>query len=176
MKTVSLAAFLLLSSIILLSATCNKTDDVPVMLNPCWQAFDPSGTDVVGLQICNKTQAEAEATWPQYWFYNAGEAKYCWRVQPATGPVLYATDIPQSMANKMGSSYGYSFTKVDCRSFCKWQIIEKRKSKMTGLYTPTRTFFETLFPDTCSKLFVGKIVTYQETIDSLVTREFYKKF
>lgn len=168
--------------ILIISATlfvigCGKSgDSTPAPpTNPCWQAFDPLGADVNGLQICNKTQAEAEATWPQYWFYNAGEAKYCWRAQQSGGPVFYAGNIPQSMADKMWALYGYTYTKVDCSSFCKWQIIEKRKSKNTGLYVPNRLFVETLFADTCFKLFEGKIVMHQETIDSLITREFFKK-
>jgi hypothetical protein len=176
MMTSGVKALLSLFSVtFLLSATCNKTDDLPAVTNPCWQAFDPLGTDVNGLLICDKTKAETEAAWPQYWFYNAVETKYCWKAQQGTNPVFYAADIPQSMADKMWALYGYSYTKVDCSSFCKWQIIEKRKSKITGLFTPNRLYVETLFADTCSKLFAGKIVIYQETTDSLVTREFFKK-
>ncbi len=175
MKTRSLTALFLFSAVFLLSATCNKNDDVPVVTNPCWQAFDPQGADVNGLLICDKTKPEAEAAWPQYWFYNSTEAKYCWRAQQGSNPVFYAGNIPQSMADKMWALYGYTYTKVDCRSFCMWQIIEKRKSKNTGLFKPNRVFVETLFADTCSKLFAGKIVIYQETTDSLITREFSKK-
>ena len=81
MKTRSLTALFLFSVTFLLSATCNKNDDVPVVTNPCWQAFSPQGADVNGLLICDKTKAEAEAAWPQFWFYNSTETKYCWKGQ-----------------------------------------------------------------------------------------------
>ena len=175
MKTGSLITLFLISVTFLLSGTCNKNDDIPLVTNPCWQAFSPLGADVNGLLICDKTKAEAEAAWPQYWFYNSTETKYCWRAQQGANPVFYAGNIPQSMADKMWASYGYTYVKVDCNSFCNWQILEKHKSKITGLYKPTLLYYETLFPDSCSKLFVGKIVTYRETTDSLITREFSKK-
>ena len=175
MKTGSLITLFLFSVTFLLSGTCNKNDDISVVTNPCWQAFDPQGADVNGLLICDKTKAEAEAAWPQYWFYNAGETKYCWKGQQGANPFFYASNIPESMADKMRSTYGYTFTKVDCSSFCNWQILEKHKSKITGLYKPTLVYHETLFSDSCSKLFVGKIVIYRETTDSLITREFSKK-
>ena len=150
MKTGSLIALFLMSVTFLLSGTCNKNDDIPLVTNPCWQAFSPLGADVNGLLICDKTKAEAEAAWPQYWFYNSTETKYWWKAQQGANPVFYAGNIPQSMA-------------------------DKHKSKITGLYKPTLLYYETLFPDSCSKLFVGKIVTYRETTDSLITREFSKK-
>src|SRR5436190_23669473 len=82
----------------------------------CWQAFSPLGYDVAGLLLCDKTKAEAEAAWPQYWFHRSGEVKYCWHVQLGTN-TYYAWDIPESMADKyMQTNGGYQFTKVDCAS------------------------------------------------------------
>jgi hypothetical protein len=142
----------------------------------CWQAFDWAGIDVRGLVICDKTQEEAQAAYPQFWFYNSNEAKYCWRLQPANAGVSYTGNIPQSMADKMWAAFGYTYTKIDCNSFCKWKIFEKSKSKITGFFQPVSLYYETYTTDTCSKLFVGRVVTVRETTDSLITREFIEKF
>jgi hypothetical protein len=142
----------------------------------CWQAFDPSGYDVPGLVLCNKTKAEAEAAYPQYWFHPSGEKKYCWLVQ--IGATAYrAWDVPESMAKKyMEYNGAYHFTKIDCKSFCQCTWHEKHKSKSTGAFRPTLLIVETLLSgDSCGKLSVGKIVTVKETVDSLITRELTEK-
>jgi hypothetical protein len=142
----------------------------------CWQAFDPLGYDATGLLLCDKTKAEAEAAWPQFWFYRSGETKYCWREQLGTNS-YYVWGIPQSMVNKYVETNGaYQFTKIDCSSFCVCQWYEKHRSKITGLYDPTLGIVETLSStDSCSKLFVGRIIVVRETADSLITRELIKK-
>ena len=56
MKTGSLITLFLISVTFLLSGTCNKNDDIPLVTNPCWQAFSPLGADVNGLLLCDKTK------------------------------------------------------------------------------------------------------------------------
>ena len=126
--------------------------------------------------MCDKTKAEAEAAWPIYWFYRSGEKKYCWHVLIGIND-YYLWDVPESMVKKyMEVNGAYQFTKVDCKSFCYCQWQEKHKSKITGLFTPTLVITENfLSADTCSKLFVGKVVTIRETSDSLITRELVEK-
>jgi hypothetical protein len=141
----------------------------------CWQAFDKAGADVQGLVICNKTQAEAEAMHPEYWFYKSGETKFCWQVQTPSR-TSYTWNVPQSMAEKMSEQSGYVFTKKDCNSFCSCEWYEKHKSKITGQYGPTLFIQEYLLSaDTCNKLSVGRVVILRETTDSLITRELAKK-
>jgi hypothetical protein len=142
----------------------------------CWQAFDPLGYDVQGLVLCNKTKAEAEAAYPQYWFYRQKENKYCWQIQNGTN-TSHAYDIPESIADKyMSVNNTLQFTKVDCGSFCICKWLEKRKSKITGEFTPARVIIETfLSPDTCSKLFIGRLIVVKETADSFITRELTDK-
>lgn len=144
--------------------------------NGCWQAFSPQGFDVTGLVLCDQTKAEAEAAYPQYWFYQSGERKYCWYVQFGNNK-FYTWDVPESMAKKQIEYNGaYQFTKVDCGSFCFCEWHEKHKSKTTGQFGPTLLVTETiLLPDSCSKLSVGRIVTIRETADSLITRELVEK-
>ncbi len=143
--------------------------------NTCWQAFDPFGIDVTGLVLCDKTQSEAEAAYPRYMFYNTTEPKYCWKQQQANGSVYYSNSLPQSIADKLWKPFGYTYSKIDCNSFCRWKIFEKRKSKVTGLFQPVNVYVETYATDTCTKLFVGRVVTIRETADSLITREFTEK-
>lgn len=61
---------LCLASTISLFCSCKKDG------KGCWRAFDPQYYAVTGVVECNKTKAEAEATYPQFWFYKEGEKKY----------------------------------------------------------------------------------------------------
>jgi len=155
---------------IILFSNCRKDS------KDCWQAFDPQGYDAPGLVLCDKTKAEAEEAFPQYWFYKSGEKKYCWHVQIGIND-YYTWDVPESMVKKYSEYNGaYHFTKVDCDAFCFCEWHEKRKSKITGLYSPTRFISETILStDSCSKLFVGRVITISETADSLITRELVEK-
>ena len=163
--------FLFGCSIVFLFSRCGKDG------KGCWQAFDPQGGDAPGLVLCDKTKAEAEAAYPQYWFYKQGEKKFCWNVQ-LTGRTSYAWGIPASMAERyMQENGAYRFSKVDCSSFCTLEWHEKHKSKRTGLFGPTRLITETIqSADSCGKLSVGRVVVVSETTDSLITRELTKKF
>jgi hypothetical protein len=163
----ALKSILLLGLIIFLS-DCKKDG------KGCWQAFNPLGEDVLGLVLCDKTKAEAEVAYPQYWFYRSDERKYCWLVQIGTDTTR-AWGVPESMAKKMEEVRGYRFSKIDC-NFCFCQWVEKHKSKITGLYIPASLITEFLLsPDSCSKLSVGKVVIVRETVDSLITRELINK-
>ena len=157
-------------AVIILFSNCQKDG------KGCWQAFDPQGYDAPGLVLCDKTKAEAEEAYPQYWFYRSGEKKYCWRVQIGINN-YYTWDVPEPMVDKYKEYNGaYNFTKVDCGSFCFCEWYEKRKSKITGQFGPTLPITETiLLPDSCSKLSVGRIITIRETADSLITRELVEK-
>jgi hypothetical protein len=141
----------------------------------CWQAFDPSGYDATGLILCDKTETEVQAEYPQYWFYKKNEPKFCWQVQIQQGRISYSRHIPVSMKEKMKTYYGYNFTKVDCASFCIWKWHEKRKSKITGLFGPTGVNTEIYKKDSCSTLYIGRKVTVKETTDSIYYREFIEK-
>jgi len=143
----------------------------------CWQAFDPQGYDVPGLELCDKTKAEAEATYSRYWFYRSNEKKYCWLIQIGSN-TSRTWGVPESIANRyMQENGAYHFTKIDCNSFCHCEWYEKHKSKITGLFSPTFFISETLLSaDSCSKLSVGRVVVVRETSDSIITRELTKKF
>jgi hypothetical protein len=149
---------------------CKKDD------KDCWQAFDPMGFDVPGLVVCDKTISEAEAAYPQYWFYKSGEAKYCWKIQFGTN-TYYTWDIPESMANRhMQENGAFQYSKINCNNFCSLEWHEKHKNKITNELGPVRLVVETIVSaDSCSKLSVGKIVIIRETTDSVITRELIKK-
>jgi hypothetical protein len=72
---------------------------------------------------------------------------------------------------------GFTYIKIDCNSFCNCEWTEERKSKITGLYDLNRSVVETfLSADTCSKLYIGRIVVIRENTDSIITRKLiYKK-
>jgi len=162
----------LIISFTILITSCNKESNN--ITGSCWQGTQ-NGYDVPGLLICDKTKAEAEALHPMYWFYNASEPKFCWQVHEQTS-VTYLRNMPQSVINTFGASNSYTYTKVSCNGFCTWKIIQKRKSKVTGQYAnATKLFAESFMADSCNKIFQGRIITYQETADSLITREFFEK-
>ncbi len=100
----------------------------------------------------------------------AMKRNFCWKLTDLNGSILYARQIPASLINKFSDRYHYNYSKIDCNSFCNWTIIEKSKSKVTGFYIPAREYRETF----CNKLFVGRIIVYRETADSITTREFTK--
>jgi hypothetical protein len=127
--------------------------------------------------LCDKTKAEAEAAYPQFWFYKAGEEKFCWKVQIGSRE-SYGWGVPTSMAEKyMQENGAFQFTKIDCGSFCALEWHEKHKSKITSQFGPTYLITETILSaDSCSKLGVGKVVVVRQTADSLITREVVKKF
>lgn len=66
----------------------------------------------------------------------------------------------------------YTYFKIGCNSFCRWQWHEKAKHKGTGLYSPTRAGTEVYMADSCSKIFLGRVIIVRETVDSAYTRKF----
>ena len=164
------AKMILLIGLITFFNECRKDD------KGCWQAFVPGGQDAPGLVLCDKTKTEAEAAYPQYWFYRQGETKYCWRVQFGT-QIYYAYGVPESMANMhMSVNAAYQYTRIDCSSFCHCEWLEKHKSKITGNFGTTTIITETLLSaDSCSKLFIGRVIVIRETTDSIITRELRDK-
>ena len=161
----------LLAAILMINLfSCNKENNEKT----CWQGFDPSGYTVQGLTVCDKTLDEMKAAYPGYWFYRADEPTYCWQVQPPQGSRFYMRNVPTSMVDSIRSYRGGNFTKVDCNSFCVWQYLDKTRSKITGLYSPTRMSVEVYAADSCSKLFLGRVIVIRETTDTIVTREFIK--
>lgn len=152
-------------------AGCKKEEEK----KDCWQAFDPAGYDARGLIVCDKTKAEAEALYPQLWFYSAAEKKYCWRTQSPRSGAGYARHIPESMVEKLTALYSISFAKTACESFCTWTLQDKFQSKITGQFKPVQQRRETFQQDSCSKLFVGRVIVLQETADSIYTREFFSR-
>ncbi|NTS39374.1 hypothetical protein HRG84_00535 [Flavisolibacter sp. BT320] len=162
----------LLSIFLLLALnSCTKEDDK----NNCWQAFDPTGYDAQGILFCDKTLAEAQAQYPQFWFYEAGEVKFCWRTVSAQGHTGYARQIPESMMEKLKQQWAIEASKTDCNSFCTWTYDDKFRSKTTGQYSPTRQSRETYLADSFATLFEGRVIVLKETADSIYTREFDRK-
>jgi len=156
-----------------LSSGCNKDSG-----KGCWQAFSQSGFDVPGLTVCDVTKKEAEEKYPNYWFYRAGETKYCWKATMTGNSTYqqYLYGIPESMKGNLESTYLFTLSRIDCSSFCNLRWVEKHQSKITGLYTPNTIWSETIISsDSCSKLFVGRVIVYRETADSLITRELTDK-
>jgi hypothetical protein len=126
--------------------------------------------------LCDITK-NAEEKYPNYWFYRAGTATNCYRVQYG-GSTYYVTNMAEEIAQKHSQAQpAYQYTKIDCSSFCNIEWHEKTRSKTTGLYgCCTRSINETLFnPDSCSKLFTGRVVIIRETADSITTREVIAK-
>ncbi len=169
MKQLLIAALVL----IVFFVSCSKENK-----KTCWVLVDYSGLVLNNANVCDKTEAEMHAEYDsRFWFYNSQETVYCWKIIWNNSTPFYVTNLPQSIMLKLfPSNLAYSYTTVDCNSFCNWQILEKRKSKITGLFTPSYRYNETYFADSCTKLFEGRIVVYRETTDSIITREFQKKF
>lgn len=157
-------------SFILLSSGCRKDG------KGCWQGWNVTGqVDAAGYLFCDKTKAEVEAEYPGIWFYRQGEAKYCYRTTSGSNTYYWA-NIPESIKDKYAANGQGPFTKIDCSSFCRCTWLEKHKNKLNNQYGPVMQYLETFTTaDTCSKLFVGRVITVRETTDSLITRELTNK-
>jgi hypothetical protein len=140
----------------------------------CYQAFDPSGFNVSGLLVCDKSLEELQNKFPGYMWYNQlTEETYCWKCELPTGNTHYYRQAPVSILLKLKSIRGYTnMTRVDCNSFCFWRYYDKQKSKSTNFYSPIRASTEMLLGDTCNKLYDGRVIVTKETADSIYTREF----
>jgi len=161
--------FAIMGVMFLLSSSCKKDGG-----KACWQAFSSLGADVAGVQPCDVTKKEAEEKYPGYWFYPAGETKYCWRVTKASDPnfVQYWWGIPESMKGNMEGAHGVILTKFDCNGFCNLGWAEKHKSKTTGQIIFFNSYNEVLLnADSCSKLYQGRIINLWETADSVAFLE-----
>ncbi len=170
MKTRSISFLLILITL----CGCKKENNNSVNAKACWQGYQ-NGYDLPGLVVCDKTKTEAEALHPGYMFYNVNETKFCWLVS-GNGTNGKVRNRPVSVADAIWKPQGYSYSKIDCNSFCNWRLVEKRKSKITGLFAnATREYRETFLADSCNKLFAGRIINYIETADSVITREFTVK-
>ena len=140
----------------------------------CWRLVDGLGNMLN--EVCNKTESEMNAEYgSQYGFFRSSDPFYCWKVQQLPNPPNYIRNVPQYIIDKFLP--GYTIEKVDCNSFCKWKILFKHQSKITGHFTPTTLKTETIMnvSDTCGKLFPGRIVVVSETADSIHTAEFSQR-
>ena len=144
----------------------------------CYQlAYNGS---VVSDPICDKSKSEIEAqAGAGYFVFKASEKRYCWKIVSANGSFTnYHKDLPESVLNHFYNTNGNVISKVDCSSFCAWEVQTKSRSKITGNYLPTTVkveFYEGAVADTCSKLFEGRVVTVRETTDSLITATYIKE-
>ena len=152
--------------------SCKKSDG-----KNCWYLVDALGY-VIPTPICDKTESDMNAQYgATYGFFPASDPTYCWKLTRSTYPDAYVRNVPQYVIDKYYP--GYTATTVNCNSFCIWKVLFKNQSKITGLFTPTTVKIETYLNqpiDTCSKLFVGRIVTVSETTDSIHTAEYMEEY
>ena len=143
----------------------------------CWYLVDSLGY-VIPQAICGKTESEMQAEYGnQYGFFRTSDPTYCWKLTKPTYPDAYVRNVPQYVIDRYFP--GYAAVTVNCNSFCIWRVLFRHKSKITGLYTPTTVKVETYLNqpiDTCSKLFVGRVVIVSETTDSIHTAEYLEQY
>ena len=166
-NVVSSGYFIILVAIILQIA-CKKESEKKY----CWKAYDLNGNIVADSVLCGKTKAEVEAEYPQFKLIRHDEETFCWQVRNQQGGYTYTRHFSASLMEWFYPGGASRYTKVDCNSFCIWKSLQFTQSKTTGLYNPTRVFVEAYQADSCSKLFVGRKITIQETADSIIYREF----
>lgn len=155
------------AALILSSSGCSKNK------KGCWQAWDIMLAEMHGVVICDKTLSDAQAEYPSYMFCPQGESKLCWK---RNGTEDYYSLIPKTIIEEYSRKSGMSFTQVDCSSYCVVNWAEKKQSKATGQYTYIQGLREVLKnSDSCSRLFVGRIVKLSETADSILIREVTSK-
>ncbi|HMT76022.1 MAG TPA: hypothetical protein PKA77_18250 [Chitinophagaceae bacterium] len=163
MKKLFTTLLLIAAASILSSSGCGKNK------KGCWEAWDVLFNNMQDSRFCDKKLSEVQAEYPSFMFCPLGETRLCWK---KNGTESYFPLVPKTIMDEYARRSGDTFTQVDCASFCILSWAEKRKSKATGLYAPTQGFSEVLKNgDSCSRLFVGRVVTVSETADTIVTRE-----
>lgn len=165
--------FIVIAFFALLSVQCSKEG------KGCWMAFTSAGEDAFLNPLCDVTKKQAEAQYPIYWFYRYGESKNCYKVTKANDPsyINYWWGIPGSMKSNMEQARGVILTKIECTSFCTLGWNEKHKSKSTGLIVNVNAYGETLLnADSCSKLYLGRIINLWETADSIAYLQLVNRF
>lgn len=151
---------------VLLINSCKKENQ-----KTCWYLVDNMG--VIMNEVCGKSENEMNAEYgSQYGFFRSGDPRHCWKLRRQTDPEIYVRKVPQYIISRFFPAYTAEI--VDCNSFCKWRVLFKHRSKITGNYAPTTGKTVTIMNvnDTCGKLFTGRIVTVSETPDSIHTAEF----
>ncbi|MBK8494505.1 MAG: hypothetical protein IPL50_05365 [Chitinophagaceae bacterium] len=151
----------------MLAISCKKETDKKT----CWTLVDPLGNFMN--EVCGKSENEMNAEYGgRYFFFRSSDTRYCWKLRRQPDPEKYVRKLPQFIINQFFPTYTAEI--VDCNSFCKWRVLYKRRSKITGNYGPVIQRTETIMniSDTCGRLFVGRIVTVSETADSIHTAEF----
>lgn len=150
----------------MLTGSCKKENQ-----KTCWTLVDHLG--FIMNEVCGKSENEMNAEYgSQFFFFRSSEPYYCWKLTKPSSPDNYIRNVPQFIIGKFFPSYTAAI--VNCSSFCKWRVLYKHRSKITGNYGPVIQKTETILniSDTCGKLFVGRIVTVSETVDSIHTAEF----
>ncbi len=154
----------------LLLSACKKGND-----STCWFLVNNLGV-IVG-QACGKSEAEMNAQYgSQYGYFRTTEPLYCWKLAKLPDPDRYISYVSQYIIDRY--YVGYTASIISCNSFCNWKLQFRHKSKLTGLYSPNTIKMETIMNtgDTCSKLYVGRVFTVNETTDSLHTAECMERY
>ena len=150
----------------ILAGSCKKSDE-----KTCWILVDQLG--VFMNEVCGKSENDMNAQYGgQYLFFRSSDPRYCWKLTRPSTPDTYVRNVPQYIIGKFFAAYTAEI--VNCSSFCKWKVLYKDRSKITGDYAPVTQKTEAILNinDTCGKLFVGRVVTVSETADSIHTAAF----
>jgi hypothetical protein len=137
----------------------------------CWQVYDALGNAVT--IVCGKTESEMKEQYGIY-FDREDAIKYCWKIQQPAGFYSY----PENLSEKMAEIYfagAVTREKITCGYCQMWVSREKGLYKPNGNFSYKPAKVEQYCGDTCSKIFVGRIVILRDTPDSLITAEFLQK-
>ena len=160
----SLKLFIAFIGTVILLCNCSKYK------THCWDVYDALGNQIA--IVCGKTEDEISAQYGPY--YDRSDApKYCWTIQLQSGNISYVENLSEKIINIY--VVAVSKQKVPCGYCQKWSHREKDLHKATGNFVYQQVRIEQYCGDTCTKLFVGKIVIIRDTPDSLITVEFLQK-
>ncbi len=160
--------FLFLLFIIAASVSCGDKPavvDEPVQTKFCWKITDFNL--ILITTVCDKTEAEVAAEYPNNYYYKSDEPLKCWY---SANSNTYLPNCPLSLLTKVAP--GKVFVQVNCGYCAFWYHREKKKYLPNNSITYGITRVERLCGDTVLTLFRGREVFLRQSTDSIIVRQF----
>lgn len=142
--------------------SCKKGD------RSCWQRLDLSG-NTIGT-VCDRTEKEMEASYPNPCTYYKLDEKFCWYVN-SNGEFI--TNQPEGYIKNLQKCWNLaSAVKVPC-DYCQyWYTRQKTTYKPANTSSYSQVSTQRLCGDTVKTLYNRRQIILRETTDSLITLEF----
>jgi len=129
-------------------------------MDPLWNPLN---------SVCDKTEAEMQASYPNpCTYYKIGD-NYCWYIDNS----IFIKDRPQDFIDHYQRCFGFtSAVNVACDYCQTWYTREKYAYKPDNTFSFSQVRVQQYCGDTTHTLFQGREIILRESNDSLITVQF----